>query len=50
METIKLLPSSLFYVNNKDTYPPFKKGYYMEEFFLNYMVSNNIFQKFKPKK
>lgn len=25
--------SSLFYVNNKDTYPPFKNGLYLEEYF-----------------
>ena len=42
METIKLLPSSLFYVNNKDTYPPFKKGLYLEEYFLEYMKKNNM--------
>lgn len=26
--------SDLFYVKNKDTYPPFKKGLYLEEYFL----------------
>lgn len=28
--------SSLFYVKNKDTYPPFKNGLYLEEFFHKY--------------
>lgn len=32
----------LFYVINKDTYPPFKNGYYMEEYFYNYMKTNNL--------
>jgi hypothetical protein len=32
----------LFYVSNKDTYPPFKNGYYMEEYFYNYMKRNNL--------
>jgi len=31
----------IFYVKNKDTYPPFKDGFYMEEYFLNYMIKNN---------
>ena len=29
-----LLNNSLFYVKNKDTYPPFKNGLYLEEFYL----------------
>jgi hypothetical protein len=37
-----LLPSNLFYVKNKDTYPPFKNGLYLEEYFLEYMKKNNI--------
>ncbi len=32
----------LFYVQNKDIYPPFKNGYYMEEFFYNYVKINNL--------
>jgi len=28
--------SSLFYVKNKDTYPPFKNGLYLEEYFHKY--------------
>lgn len=38
---MSLLSSPLFYVPNKDTYPPFKKGYYLEEFFFLYMKNNN---------
>jgi hypothetical protein len=29
-----MLPSNLFYCKNKDTYPPFKDGLYLEEYFL----------------
>lgn len=32
----------LFYVKNKDIYPPFKNGYYMEEYFYNYMKINKM--------
>jgi hypothetical protein len=32
----------LFYVKNKDTYPPFKNGDYLEEYFLKYMINNNL--------
>ena len=44
MPDIKLLPNNLFYVKNKDTYPPFKNGLYLEEleeYFLEYMKKNN---------
>lgn len=37
----------LFYCKNKDTYPPFKNGLYLEEYFLKYIVDNNIFTKRK---
>ncbi len=37
-----MINNPLFYCKNKDTYPPFKNGFYMEEFFLNYMINNNI--------
>lgn len=37
-----LIHSNLFYCNNKDTYPPFKNGLYMEEYFLNHYIMNNI--------
>ena len=33
---------SLFIVPNKDTYPPFKNGLYMEEWFVDYIQENNI--------
>jgi hypothetical protein len=29
--------NELFYCTNKDTYPPFKRGQYMEEYFLDFM-------------
>lgn len=40
--SISLIPNSLFYVKNKDTYPPFKNGLYMEEYFLEYMKKKNL--------
>ena len=30
------IPNSYFYCNNKDIYPPFKTGLYLEEYFLQY--------------
>ena len=39
---INLVEYHLFYVKNKDHYPPFKNGFYMEEYFLDYMIRNNI--------
>ena len=33
--------SDMFYVKNKDTYPPFKNGLYLEEYFLEYMIKYN---------
>ena len=30
-----MINNSLFYCPNKDTYPPFKNGLYLEEYFLN---------------
>ena len=30
-----MINNSLFYCPNKDTYPPFKSGFYLEEYFLN---------------
>jgi len=39
---MNLLPSDLFYVKNKDTYPPFKNGLYLEEYFLDYMKQNGL--------
>jgi hypothetical protein len=36
------IPNELFRTDTKIQYPPFKKGYYMEEYFLNYVSTNNI--------
>lgn len=30
-----MINKNLFYCKNKDTYPPFKNGFYLEEYFLN---------------
>lgn len=37
-----MINNSNFYCKNKDTYPPFKNGFYMEEYFLDYYKKNNI--------
>ena len=37
-----MINNKLFYCPNKDTYPPFKNGLYLEEFFCKYMINNNI--------
>jgi hypothetical protein len=39
MSTINL--SKDFYINNIDTYPPFKNGLYLEEYFSNYITKLN---------
>ena len=39
---MELIPNSKFYCKNKDTYPPFKNGLYLEEYFCKYMIDNNI--------
>lgn len=39
---VKLINDELFYTKNSVTYPPFKNGYYLEEFFLNYMQKNKL--------
>ena len=31
-----MISRSLFYCNNKDTYPPFKNGLYLEEYYLKH--------------
>lgn len=36
-----MINSSLFYCKNKDTYPPFKNGLYLEEFFLDKINREN---------
>jgi len=37
-----MINNKLFYCKNKDTYPPFKNGLYMEEYFLKYIIDNKI--------
>lgn len=37
-----LINNKLFYCTNKDIYPPFKKGLYLEEFFFLFMRQNKI--------
>lgn len=37
-----MINNSLFYCKNKDTYPPFKNGLYLEEYFLNKIQNENI--------
>ena len=39
--------SSDFYCKNKDTYPPFKNGFYLEEFFHNKFISLKPYTKRK---
>jgi len=36
-----MIPNQLFYCKNKDTYPPFKNGLYLEEYFLKFIEQNN---------
>jgi hypothetical protein len=36
-----MIRNNLFYCKNKDTYPPFKKGLYLEEYFLDFIKRNN---------
>jgi hypothetical protein len=38
---MNLINNELFYVSNSVTYPPFKSGLYLEEFFFNNMKNNN---------
>jgi hypothetical protein len=33
---MKKIPNDFFYIKNKDTYPPFKNGLYLEEYFLKH--------------
>ena len=37
-----MLTNSLFNCPNKDTYPPFKNGDYLEEYFKKYVDKNSI--------
>jgi hypothetical protein len=39
---LDLIKNNLFYVSNSVTYPPFKNGYYLEEYFFEYMRNNKL--------
>jgi hypothetical protein len=45
-----MLNSKLFYCSNKDTYPPFKNGFYLEEYFLDKIKkeSSSLKRKYIP--
>ena len=36
-----MINCNLFYCKNKDTYPPFKNGLYLEEYFLKTFCEQN---------
>lgn len=36
-----MISNKLFYCNNKDRYPPFKNGLYLEEYFLSFIKKHN---------
>ena len=36
-----MINNNLFYCKNKDTYPPFKNGLYLEEYFLQKICREN---------
>lgn len=36
-----MIKNNLFYCKNKDTYPPFKNGLYLEEYFLKKIITEN---------
>ena len=42
-----MLSCNLFYCKNKDTYPPFKNGLYLEEYFLRKISKENLYLKRK---
>lgn len=44
------IPSNLFYCPNKDTYPPFKKGLYLEEYFYQFYKKKIISENKKGKR
>jgi len=37
-----MINSNLFYCKNRDIYPPFKNGLYLEEYFLNKLLNEDI--------
>lgn len=39
----QLIPHKSFYVGTNIVYPPFKNGFYLEEYFLHYALTKNIF-------
>ena len=39
---MNVIDNKLFYCRNKDIYPPFKNGLYLEEFFFLFMRQNKI--------
>lgn len=43
-----MINNSLFYCKNKDTYPPFKEGLYMEEYFLKNTTTINLKRTYIP--
>lgn len=45
-----MIKNELFYCKNKDTYPPFKNGMYLEEYFLDTFIKNkpNLKRKYIP--
>ena len=42
-----MISNPFFYCKNKDTYPPFKNGLYLEEYFLRKITSENLLLKRK---
>ena len=47
VNNINRIKNNNFYCRNKDIYPPFKNGLYMEEYFLEYIEKNEIITKRK---
>jgi hypothetical protein len=39
-----LIPNKAFYVGTSMVYPPFKNGFYLEEYFLHNAITNNFFR------
>ena len=38
LNNFQMIKNPKFYCKNKDTYPPFKNGLYLEEYFLKYLL------------
>ena len=45
-----MIENTLFNITNKDTYPPFKNGLYLEEFFYNKCIQQKLKRKYIPVK